>query len=143
MNITNLSQRNACSLPSELRAAQAAIHLPEVQEILRKLSSFKLGVFMPHMHDESTGEFKPLAHDVVQIESALEVSFKSIMHVSDQGERFLPVGWVWRAGASTESATCEMVFEDGFGDKCVRSQTQNAAQKMAQLVRPCLPFTTF
>ena len=44
------------------------------------------------MHDESTGDFKPLADDVVQIESAYEVSFKSIMAVSDQGERFLPVG---------------------------------------------------
>ena len=116
MNVTNYSPRNACSLPSELRAAQAAIHLPEVQEMLRKLSGFNLGVFMPHMHDEATGDFKPLADDVVQIESALEVSFKSILAVSDQGERFLPVGWVWRAGASSVSAACEMVFEDGFGD---------------------------
>ena len=116
MNVTNYSPTNACSLPSELRAAQAAIHLPEVQEMLRKLSGFNLGVFMPHMHDEATGDFKPLADDVVQIESALEVSFKSILAVSDQGERFLPVGWVWRAGASSVSAACEMVFEDGFGD---------------------------
>ena len=37
MNVTNFSQRNACSLPSALRTAQAAIHLPEVQEMLRKL----------------------------------------------------------------------------------------------------------
>ena len=116
MNVTNYSQRNACSLPSELRTAQEAIQLPEVQEMLRKLSGFNLGVFMPHMHDEATGDFKPLADDVVQIESALEVSFKSILAVSDQGERFLPVGWVWRAGASSVSAACEMVFEDGFGD---------------------------
>ena len=116
MNVTNYSPRNACSLPSELRAAQAAIHLPEVQDMLRKLSRFNLGVFMPHMHDEATGDFKPLADDVVQIESALEVSFKSIMAVSDQGERFLPVGWIWRAGASSVSAACEMVFEGGHGD---------------------------
>lgn len=116
MNVTNYSQRNACSLPSELRNAQAAIHLPEVQEMLRKLSGFNLGVFMPHMHDKATGDFKPLADDLVQIESASEVSFKSIMAVSDQGERFLPVGWVWRPDASSVSAACEMVLEDGFGD---------------------------
>ena len=116
MNVTNFSQRDARNLPTELRPAQAAIHLPEVQDMLRKLSSFNLGVFMPHMHDESTGGFKPLADDVVQIESALEVSFKSIMKLSDQGERFLPVGWVWRVGASSVSAACEMVFEDGYGD---------------------------
>ena len=117
MNVTNFSPRNACSLSSELRSAQAAIHLPEVQAMLRKLSGFNLGVFMPHMHDESTGEFAPLADDVVQIESALEVSFKSIMAVSDQGERLLPVGWVWRADACSVSAACEMVFEDGFSDR--------------------------
>jgi hypothetical protein len=116
MNVTNFSQRNTGSLPAELSTAQAAIQLPEVQEMLRKLSSFNLGVFMPHMHDESTGDFKPLADDVVQIESALEVSFKSIMAVSDQGERFLPVGWVWQAGACSVSAACEMVFEGGVGD---------------------------
>ena len=92
MNVTNFSQRDARNLPTELRTAQAAIHLPEVQDMLRKLSSFNLGVFMPHMHDESTGGFKPLADDFVQIESALEVSFKSIMKLSDQGERFLPCG---------------------------------------------------
>ena len=68
------------------------------------------------MHDETTAEFATLGDDVVQIESALKVSSKSIMAVSDQGERFLPVGWVWRAGACSVSAACEMVFEDGFGD---------------------------
>ena len=114
MNVTTFSPRNPCSLPTELRTAQAAIHLPEVQELLRKLSRFNLGVFMPHMHDEATGEFKPLADDLVQIESALEVSFKPVTKVSDRGESFLPVGWVWRGGATSVSAVCEMVSEDGF-----------------------------
>lgn len=129
MTVANISQINACSLPSELRIAQDAIHLPEVQAMLRKLSSFNLCVFMPHMHDETTGDFQPLADDGVQIESALEVSFKSILAVSDQGEQFLPVGWVWRAGACSVSAACEMVFEDGFGDSVCEVKHKMPPQK--------------
>ena len=31
-----------------LRTAQAALQLPEVQEMLWRLSEYKLGIFMPH-----------------------------------------------------------------------------------------------
>ena len=74
MTITNVSQGNASGLPQALRTAQEAIHLPEVQEMLRRLSEYRLGIFMPHMHDEETGEFQPLPDDVMQVESGLEVS---------------------------------------------------------------------
>ena len=47
-------------LPPTLRTAQAAMQLPEVQDMLRRLSAFQLGIFMPHQHDEATGEFLPL-----------------------------------------------------------------------------------
>jgi hypothetical protein len=60
MTIANVSQGSARGLPPALRTAQAAIHLPEVQEMLRRLSEYKLGIFMPHMHDRQTGEFQPL-----------------------------------------------------------------------------------
>ena len=55
MTTVNIAQGNDRSLPQALMTAQAAIHLPEVQEMLRRLSEYKLGIFMPHMHDESTG----------------------------------------------------------------------------------------
>ncbi len=111
MTITNVSQGNASGLPPALRTAQEAIHLPEVQEMLRRLSEYRLGIFMPHMHDEETGEFQPLSDDVMQVESGLEVSFHPAKDITNQTDRFLPVGWVWRAGAATSSAACEMVHE--------------------------------
>ena len=116
MTIANVSQGNARGLPQALRTAQEAIHLPEVQEMLRRLSEYKLGIFMPHMHDEQTGEFRPLPDDVTQVDSALEVSFQPAGEIAKRADRFLPVGWFWRAGASTPSAVCEMVWEERPGD---------------------------
>ncbi len=116
MTIVNVSQRRDSGLPQALRTAQGAIHLPEVQEMLRRLSEYKLGVFMPHMHDEHTGEFQALPDEVTQVESGLKVSFQRMEELANQTDHFLPVGWVWRAGASTPSAVCEMVSEEGADD---------------------------
>ena len=112
MTIANVSQGNTRGLPPALRTAQEAIHFPEVQEMLRRLSEYKLGIFMPHMHDEQTGEFQPLPDEVTQVESGLEVSFQPMQEIANQTDRFLPVGWVWRAGAATPLAVCEMVGEE-------------------------------
>ena len=116
MTIANVSQESALGLPQALRTAQAAIHLPEVQEMLLRLSEYKLGIFMPHMHDEQTGEFQPLPDEVMQVESGLAVSFQPTEEIANQPDRFLPVGWFWRAGASTPLAVCEMVWEEKPGD---------------------------
>ena len=116
MIIANTSQENVCGLPEPLRTAQGAIHLPEVQEMLRRLSEYKLGIFMPHMHDEHTGEFQPLPDDLMQVESGAEVSFQPTEEIVNQRARYLSVGWLWRAGASTPSAVCEMVWDEGHGD---------------------------
>ena len=116
MTIANVSRGSARGLPHALKTAQEAIHLPEVQEMLRRLSEYKLGIFMPHMHDEQTSEFQPLPDEVTQVESGLEVSFQPTEEIANQTDRFLPVGWFWRAGASTPSAVCEMVWEERPGD---------------------------
>ena len=116
MTIANVSQGSARGLPQALKTAQEAIHLPEVQEMLRRLSKYKLGIFMPHMHAENTGEFQPLPDEVMQVESGLEVSFQPTEEIANQTDRFLPVGWFWRAGASTPLAVCEMVWEERPGD---------------------------
>ena len=116
MTVANVSQANARGLPQALRSAQDAIHLPEVQEMLRKLSEYRLGIFMPHMHDEQTGEFQPLPDDVTQVESGLEVSFQATQEIANQTDRFLPVGWFWRTAALAPVAVCEMVREEGSGD---------------------------
>ena len=118
MTTAIVSQGNTRGLPQSLRIAQEAIHFPEVQEMLRRLSEYKLGIFMPHIHDEQTGAFQPLPDQVIQVESALEVSFQLAEEIASQTERFLPVGWFWRADASTPSAVCEMVSEQSGETAC-------------------------
>ena len=104
-------------LPPTLRTAQAAMQLPEVQDMLRRLSAFQLGIFMPHQHDEATGEFLPLPADVMQVESGLAVSFQRLDEVANQTATFLPVGWLWRAGATTVASACEMADAEGPEDE--------------------------
>ena len=116
MTIANVSQGRVGGLPQTLKTAQEAIHLSEVQEMLRRLSTYKLGIFMPHMHDQQTGEFQSLPDEVTQVESGLVVSFLPTEEIVNQTDRFLPVGWFWRAGTATPSAVCEMVREEKPGD---------------------------
>lgn len=116
MTTANVSAGSVRGLPQALRTAQEAIHFPEVQEMLRRLSEYKLGIFMPHMHDGQTGEFQPLPDAVVQVESGLEVSFQAKEKIANETDRFLPVGWFWNAGASTPLAVCEMAGDEKPGD---------------------------
>ena len=117
MAIANVSEGNTRGLPPALRTAQDAFHLPEVQQMLRRLSEYRLGICMPHMHDETSGEFQPLPDQLMQVESGLEVSFHPSEEIADQTDRFLPVAWFWRAGAATPVAACEMIQEQTPGDK--------------------------
>ena len=110
MTTANVSPRSARGLPQGLRVA-GAIELPEVQDMLRRLSQYKLGIFMPHMHEERTGEFQQLPDEIIQVESGLEVSFQPRKEIVSQTDRFLPVTWGWRADASTPLAVCKMVTE--------------------------------
>ena len=115
MTTTSVSKSSPADLPQALATAQAAMHFPEVQEMLRKLSQYQLGIFMPHMHEAQTGDFQALPDDLIQVESGLEVSFRSSQEIRTQGDRFLPVGWVWRAGAPMTVAACEMDEQDKPG----------------------------
>lgn len=118
----NVPQINARGLPSTLQIAQAAIHIPEVQEMLRKLSEYKLGIFMPHMHEQTTGDFSALPDEFIQVESGSEVTFQSRQEIASQASRFLPVGWIWHAGASQPVAACEMVEHESLDDDDRRIQ---------------------
>lgn len=112
MSIASVSSNSAKGLPPALRTAQAAIHYPEVQEMLRRLSEYNLGICMPHTHDHETGEFRPLPGGLMQVESGLEVSFRPVQEIAKQTDRFLPVGWFWHAGEVASIAACEMVSDD-------------------------------
>lgn len=112
MTTTTVPPGISRGLPPGLRTAQQAIQLPEVQQMLRRLAEYQLGIFMPHMHSQQNGEFQLLAGDVVQVEAGLEVSFQPMQEIASQTDRFLPVGWFWRDGASALAAACEMVSGD-------------------------------
>jgi hypothetical protein len=116
MTTATASQRNAPGLPPGLRAAQAAMQSQEVQEMLRRLSAHGLGICMPHMHDENTGEFQLLPDELMQVETGLEVSFQVTAEIVLQAGRFMPVAWVWRDGMSMPSAVCEMVHDEDAPD---------------------------
>ena len=113
MTAANVSQAIGSELPPALRKAQAAIHRPEVQAMLRRLSDYGLGIFMPHQHDQRTGEFEPLDDDHMQVESGCKVSFQRKERIASRSDRFLPVAWRWQAGASTPASVCEMAMEEG------------------------------
>lgn len=115
MQVVNVSKLGAANFPKALLSAQQAMNLPEVQEMLARLSEYNLGIFMPHGHDEQTGDFQTLPVDVVQVESGLEVSFQTTEQLASRAERFLPVAWRWHAGALAVAAACEMARE-GDGD---------------------------
>jgi hypothetical protein len=104
---TNVSLVSATGLPKELLTAQEAIHFPEVQEMLRKLSKYNLGIFMPHMHEDETGRFQSLPDGLVQVEDGLRVSFCKEEAIKDSNS-YVPIGWVWRENASVSSARCVM-----------------------------------
>ena len=116
MTTATASQRNAPGLPAALRAAQAAMQSAEVQEMLRRLSAYGLGICMPHMHDANTGELQPLPNQFMQVEAGLEVSFQPTAEVTKQASRFLPVAWVWRDGGAMPSTVCEMVQDEDAPD---------------------------
>lgn len=94
MSAANVSRNRVRRLPKELQVAQSAINLPEVKEMLKKLSQHNLGIYMPHMHDEQTGAFKPLPPGITQVEDGLVVSFRPQDECVDQGDAsYITVGW--------------------------------------------------
>ena len=132
MTTPNVPRAAATALPPALRAAQASIDLPEVQDLLRKLSEYNLGIFMPHMHDVHTGEFQPLPEDVMQVESGLEVCFEHTADIAPLKDRFLPVAWLWRAGGATPAAACEMVWDEQQSHS-ERPAKHNMSKRMQQV----------
>lgn len=100
MSVATPTRNELQGLPEPLVRAQESIHLPEVQEMLRRLSAYNLGICMPHMHDEDTGAFLALPDNVVYVENDQEVTFRTRDDVGPD-EHFVSVGWVWRDEART------------------------------------------
>lgn len=89
-------------LPASMLVAQDAIHLTEVQDMIRRLGEYNLAVFMPHMHE--TGDFQEQPANIVQVEVSSE--FHTVEEVEKMG--VLPVSWRWKDGQVTVNGSCHI-----------------------------------
>ena len=88
------------NLPDFISSAQEAIQTIEIQEIIKKISSFGLGVFIPHMHPEERG-FAELPAGMVSLEKNLNVTFVNQEEITGES---IAVGWRWDEELQTVSA---------------------------------------
>lgn len=95
----------------KLAKAQRAVLLPEVQEMMKKLAEYNLGVYMPHIHEDEDGEFAAMPDGVVQVESGLEVTFHQTSELEERKTTLIPVGWFWRDGTPSIYAGCSAICE--------------------------------
>jgi len=89
-----------------IQNALEAVNLPEVQEMIRRLSGHGLAVALPHAHGED-GRFIPLPAAVVAHEAGLKVSFVPRSELNQAN--MVPVMWRWdgEAGAIALCALCD------------------------------------
>lgn len=106
-------------LTPKMREAQAAIELPEIQEIAKTLARYNLGIFMPHMHNEQTGDFLDPQDDIVSVEDGLRVSFHKDEELKAQGKSFVDVGWQWVDNGMASRMACTR--------RCVQQGTQHTS----------------
>lgn len=86
-----------------LKIAQEAINNEEVQEAARTLAKYNLGIFVPHMHDEQTGEILPLPAAVISCERDLKITF---LRTADIDTGMEPVAWRWNGSDIEVCASC-------------------------------------
>lgn len=86
----------------DVQRAMDAVLLPEVQELIKQLSTFGLAVAAPHMHNED-GFFVPLPENRVVLESNLKMSFPELG--SSTLNSAIPVMWRWN-GNLESVASC-------------------------------------
>lgn len=117
-------------LPAELQVAQSAIELPEIQEILQKLSKYNLGITMPHKHNELTGDFESLAENEMQMENDLSVSFMQKEEAAKLNA--VPVSWMWSENAVTPSQQCVVACFSASGGHRAIHKVEKATEETTQ-----------
>ena len=92
------------SISPAVQRARDAIDLPEVQQILKRLADFNLGIYVPHVHLPHL-DFGPLPPGQVQIEQGLRVRWAS-REEADALPNAVEVAWRWTNDGVTCSADC-------------------------------------
>ena len=85
----------------DIMKAIRAVELPDVQEMMRRLAKYGLGIAVPHMHGDD-GQFLPLPVNRVALEDDLQVSFRNAEDAELQD--FIPV--MWRSEPGEVAARC-------------------------------------
>lgn len=88
----------------EIHAALEAIQLPEVQDLMRQLAKFNLGVCVPHMHGADV-DFEVLPAELVQVEENCEVRWVPRSELNDMVGH-VPVAWRWADDGLVAMAQC-------------------------------------
>jgi len=117
MTTDTLERQESNLLTPEMKIAQAAIDLPEIQAIAQTLAKYNLGIFMPHMHDEETGDFIELPQGINAVEDGMKVSFHSEDELAASGKEFVDVGWQWLDHGISPRMSCTQ--------KCTKQGTQH------------------
>lgn len=87
-----------------VQAAMDAVNLPEVQEMIRKLSAYGLAVAAPHFHGND-GTFLPLPSDRIILERRLQMTFPNSDDPSLEGS--VPVMWRWNGELQTVASCAQ------------------------------------
>ena len=95
--INIVSEDVIASFHPDLQDSVRAVNTPEVQEILRQLGKFGLGVALPHMHTNEG--MVPLPEDMMASEDNLKVTFRKRDEKTNNNS--LPV--MWRRGEDISS----------------------------------------
>jgi len=106
MKSFSVTQDTLDRLPKELKVGIQAIETEEVQEIIKTLAKYNLGVFLPHSHKKGDGKtgngFETLPDHMMSIEDDLVTSFIPREEMISSGHG-VPTGWRWVDG---EAAVC-------------------------------------
>lgn len=92
------------AVDTEIKQAWAAIDLPDVREMMRKLSAYNLGICIPHMHREDV-DFGKLPADTVQVEEDCHVRWVARTEL-DSMPNSVPVAWRWMDDGIVADAEC-------------------------------------
>ena len=92
------------TISPEIESAFDAIKTKEVQDIIKQLAKFNLGVCVPHMHSSSF-DFAALPEDVVQVEEDCKVSWvpRGGLETSPGA---ISVAWRWHDDGIHAAAKC-------------------------------------
>lgn len=92
------------AMAPEIEAAIAAVSLPEVRDMIRRLSKYHLAVCVPHMH-LSEQDFAVLPPGMLQVEKQCVVSWAARGETAN-ASGMVPVAWRWEENGVTANATC-------------------------------------